>query len=147
LQDTEGLAQHALIRNKAQSINMRPEIELTSEQIKLVAQLSGIGMSHTMIADFLEISRSTFDRMLGRDERVKEATLMGKAKASSKVMKTAFEMASNGRCPSMTMFWLRCQLRWSEPKEETIPEAPITVSYIPKSKRKKLNAGDGDTNI
>jgi hypothetical protein len=40
--------------------------------------------------------------------------LLGATKANSKVAETAYQMAISGKCPTMTIFWLKCRARWRE---------------------------------
>jgi hypothetical protein len=40
--------------------------------------------------------------------------LLGATKANAKVAETAYQMAISGKCPAMTIFWMKCRGGWRE---------------------------------
>lgn len=92
----------------------RKAFKKTMEQSNLVRTTAGYGLSQEMIAR-LVISKER--RPISVETLVKyfsEELAEGKAQAAAKVSQTAFQLASSGDCPAMTMFWLKTQLRWRE---------------------------------
>lgn len=118
----------------------RPEIEITSEQIKQIETMAGIGLTIPQIAAVLGISETTLERKHRIDPLIKEAILKGRALASSQVMKSAFQQAVSGKSAVMTIFWLKCREHW---KETTVHEltgkdgAPIETSQEGDKERKE----------
>lgn len=96
-----------------------------------IETLSGYGLSEEKIAAFLGVSKSTFDRAAKKDNALSEIILKGRAKASSQVTQSAFNMAVSGKCPAMTIFWLKTRERWSAPKEHTVVEHKGLVKSEP----------------
>jgi hypothetical protein len=92
----------------------RPSLKLDSEQIKQVEIMAGLGLKMDDISLVMGFSRRSLYHLCDRDERIMEAIKRGKAKAYSKVAKTAYELATSGKHLAMTMFWLKCQQRWRE---------------------------------
>ena len=39
---------------------------------------------------------------------------IGATKANSNVAQTAYQMATSGKCPAATIFWLKCRAGWKE---------------------------------
>ena len=66
-------------------------------------------MTEEKIAHALDISVSTFQIAEKKDDALRQCLLKGRALASSQVLKTAFSMATSGKCPAMTIFWLKCR--------------------------------------
>jgi DNA-binding CsgD family transcriptional regulator len=109
------------------------KITLTKEQIDTAAKLAGIGCTLEQIAYIIGVSPATLDRLKKRDEALADALDKGRSLASSEVLKTAFKMATSGKHPWMTGFWLKCKLGWKEPKHEEM-QAPeenktLTLNY------------------
>lgn len=87
---------------------------LTDEQIKRLMKMAGQGLNLKQMAALIDVSDATLDRLIERDSRVKEAIEKGRAEASEAITNTAYRLASSGRHPAMTMFWLKCRERWKE---------------------------------
>ena len=102
----------------------RPAIELTDGQIETLQHLAAVGCTLDMIARRLRIAPCTLDRLVERDERVKEAIDIGRADGGAKVLQTAYGMATDGKNPWMTSFWLKCKLGWKEPKDDGDDKEP-----------------------
>ena len=100
----------------------KPTIVLTEEQIKTASSLAGIGCNLDQIANVLGISRKTLDRRIKDTPVVKDSIEKGRSIAESKVLSTAFKMATSGKSPWMTGFWLKCKLGWKESKGEESTE-------------------------
>lgn len=99
----------------------RPRWEPDEKDLKAIETLTGLGMDQPMVADYLGISRATLQRRIadGKDKLegetcpIYEAVRKGKALAASKVLSTAFKMATSGKCWSATQFYLQVRLGWS----------------------------------
>lgn len=81
----------------------------TQEQRTAVKRLAGLGLTQQQICSVAGIaSPKVLRRHFG-----KELT-RGPVETKAKVMQTAFRLASSGRNPAMTIFWLKTRGRWSE---------------------------------
>lgn len=110
----------------------RPKLNLSDDQIKLAAKLAGIGCNLDQIAHILDVSDATLDRRIKEDKKVSDAIEKGRSFAASKVMNAAYNMAISEKNPFMTTFWLKCQLGWREPKEDSSEEERAwTLNYKP----------------
>ncbi len=89
----------------------RPRFEPTAEQRKTVEVMAAYGMPEEQIASTIGpkgIDPKTLRKHFRRE------LLLGATKANSKVAETAYQMAISGKCPTMTIFWLKCRARWKE---------------------------------
>lgn len=108
------------------------KVRLTQEQLALMSKLAGIGCTLDQIANIFGISSATLDRRIADNPDVRDALEKGRAEAASKVLSTAFKMATSGKSPWMTGFWLKCKLGWKEPKVEENTEQQdktFTMNY------------------
>jgi hypothetical protein len=81
----------------------------TDEQRQKVKLMAGFGLKHEQIAILIGIgSAATLRKHFG-----KELTL-GPIEAQANVRKTLFKLATSGRNPGATMYWLKTRARWSE---------------------------------
>ena len=95
-----------------------PEIKFFNEkEIEKIEVMAGLGLTTEQMAAILGVSKKTFERRCyGPNEQpgVSDALIKGRAKASYRVMQTAFGMATSGKHPVMTMFWLKCREHWKD---------------------------------
>lgn len=91
------------------------KIEFTDKDIQQLEIMSGMRMPVKYIAAILGCSKETLDRRIADTPKFTEAVANGRAKASTKVFQTAYSMATSGKCPSLTIFWLKTQEGWKEP--------------------------------
>lgn len=106
----------------------RPKLPpFSAAQVKQITSLAGIGCTNEHIATILGVSEKTFERRVNADPVIYDALARGRALAASNVMQTAFQMAISGRHPTMTQFWVRCRLRWTEPKVEANDDDDLTI--------------------
>jgi hypothetical protein len=66
------------------------------------------GIPQVEIGKVLDVSDETL-RKHYRDELD-----LGMTKANAKVVQTAFQQATSGKSPAMTMFWLKTRMGWKE---------------------------------
>lgn len=76
--------------------------------------MAGMGLPQKYLAVMCDMAESTFEKMRKEDERVNQALKKGEQEALGAVITTAWEMASSGKQPAMTMFYLKCRGRWRE---------------------------------
>ena len=95
-------------------IIMRSKLELKDEDYLTIERLSRSGINIESIAANLGFSKATLDRRLSEDLKAKQALERGRTKAIEAVSNTAFEMATSGKHPSMTMFWLKSRAGWRD---------------------------------
>src|ERR1700676_5048790 len=100
----------------------RPRFNPTAEQKKTVEAMSAYGISED------EVARTMGDH--GIDPKTlrkhfRHELDIGATKANSAVAQTAYQMATSGKCPAATMFWLKCRAGWKErPGPEPMSTAP-----------------------
>ena len=90
----------------------RPLIELTAEQITEVGALASY-LNQEQIADYLGVSRATFNRMLERDPEVLRQYKKGKSKAIANVAGNLIAQAESGNAAA-AIFYLKTQAGWTE---------------------------------
>src|SRR6266481_3856407 len=89
----------------------RPRFEPTAEQRKTVEAMAAYGIPEDQIASTIGpkgIDPKTLRKHFRRE------LLLGATKANSKVAETAYQMATSGKCPTMTIFWAKCRNGWKE---------------------------------
>lgn len=92
----------------------KPKPKLTEEQIKQVEEMAKVGLNLNQMSALLDISTSSFDRIIAQDAQVKGAIEKGRSKAIIEVGKSAYQQAVSGKVPAMTMFYLKCRAGWKE---------------------------------
>lgn len=103
-------------------------IELTDTQRQEVETLAAL-LNQEQIADYLGISRRTFQAILERDEEVAARYKRGKAKAIAHVANGLLQKARSGDTVS-SIFYLKTQAGWRETErlEHSGPDgSPIEV--------------------
>lgn len=80
----------------------------TDENRRTVRTLARYGVPHENIANVIGISRPTLSKSFRHELD------LGKSEANAAVMQTCFQMATSGRHPAATFFWLKCQAGWRE---------------------------------
>jgi hypothetical protein len=79
----------------------RPSFKPTKEKRKLVKSLAALGLRHEDIATAIGVrSPKTVRKYFGKE------LAHGTAEATAAVARAAWEMASSGKFPVMTRFWL-----------------------------------------
>jgi hypothetical protein len=97
--------------NQDEDCMARPRFEATAEQRRTVEAMAAYGVPED------EIARSVGER--GIDPKTlrkhfRRELDIGATKANSNVAQTAYQMATSGKCPAATMFWLKCRAGWKE---------------------------------
>jgi hypothetical protein len=90
----------------------RPSFQPRQEQEKLVKSLSALGLPQEQICALVGMRSPKTLR-----KHFREALNEGAAEAEAAVMRTAYAMATSGKCLSMTLFWNKCQRLRSEDQE------------------------------
>jgi hypothetical protein len=90
------------------------KIEFDERDIEQIERMAGLGMPMKHMAAVLGCSKDTMERRVKDTPEIAAAIEKGRGNAAEIVYKTAFDMASGGRVPAMTMFWLKCQEGWRE---------------------------------
>ena len=88
---------------------------LTEAELKQIRTMGGFGMPVRQIAAVLGFSEDKLRDMMERQPEIKASILKGRSETSAQVRNTAFKMAMSGKCPAMTIFWLKVRERWKEP--------------------------------
>src|SRR5437764_412551 len=97
----------------------RPSFRVKEEDRKLVRSMAALGLRQDQIAETVGLRspktlRKHFRRQL--DAGLAEATLM--------VARVAHKMATSGRNPGATMYWLKTRAGWSEKGKAPEPVEP-----------------------
>ncbi len=90
----------------------RPQINPTQQQRELVRSLTAFGVRQEDIARKLGIRSPKTLRKYFREELDS-----GASDANARVAQTAFKLATSGRCPVATIFWLKSRAGWTEQRE------------------------------
>lgn len=114
----------------------KPRTELTDKQAAQVEALAAY-LSKQQIADYLGVSRPTFDAIIERDDIVSLHYKKGKAKAIANVAQGLVKQAMDGNITA-AIFYLKTQAGWRE--TDVVDDAgnatPVTVSIEVKDARK-----------
>src|SRR3954467_8674370 len=87
----------------------RSRFRPTDEQRQKVKALAGYGLPHKEIATVAGVGCIATLRKYFPEELT-----LGPLEAQSNVTRTLFRLATSGRNPAATMFWLKTRARWSE---------------------------------
>lgn len=99
------------------------KIRTKLDEYEQITRLAELGLTNNQIAYYLGITPQALYFRIQQDAKLFECIKIGKARGIEKVAQTAFNMATSGLEPSMTMFWLKTQARWRE-------QDPISVNLI-----------------
>jgi len=99
----------------------RPATVLTEDQLQQLEKLAAV-LTTEQIADLFGIGRSTFFKVMERDEQVSRLYKKGRAKSIAEVSKNLVQKALEGDNAAM-MFYLKTQAGW---KETQVVEATVT---------------------
>jgi hypothetical protein len=112
------------LRRRRENSMPRSRFEPSDEQRQNVRALAGFGLSHKQIATVVEVASVDTLRKYFADELTR-----GPLEAQSNVMRTLFRLASSGRNPAATMFWLKTQVGWSEQGKVEEREPPRHIVW------------------
>jgi len=87
---------------------MTAKINLSEKEIKRIEKLAGYGLRDQDIADIIGYSEASIKRYCSKELK------RGRSTKIKNVAKTAYRLAVEGKCPAMTMFFLKTQARWRE---------------------------------
>jgi len=89
------------------------KLDLNEGQLKMIENMAGYRMPLTKIAVILGVSRSHFINHANKEGTpINQAVQRGHAKSTLSVTKMGFSMATSGKHPDMTRFWLQSQEGW-----------------------------------
>jgi DNA-binding XRE family transcriptional regulator len=83
-------------------------VEITDENKAVVSSLTAFGITQESIAKKLGISVPTLVKHYQHELET------GLDNANAQVANTLFEMATSGKVPSATYFWLKTRAKWRE---------------------------------
>ena len=104
----------------------RAPITLTPQQVQEVETLAAL-LNQQQIADYLGISRRTFNEIIGRDEEVAARYKRGKARAIAHVANGLLQKARAG-CTTSSIFYLKTQAGWRETEKTAQAAAPAPLA-------------------
>ena len=120
-----------LAKTKPKNLGGRPRLELSEEQIEKLKIMAPY-LTIEMMADSLQVNRSTFQEILKRDPEVSGIYHKYKSDKVAEVASSLVNKARDGDTRA-AMFYLRTQGRWRE-EGHTASERPqiqINVSSMP----------------
>ncbi|MBV8812372.1 MAG: hypothetical protein JO033_27185 [Acidobacteriaceae bacterium] len=91
----------------------RPSFQPTEQQRKLINSVSALAVRQDQICKLVGLRSPKTLRKHFRAELDQ-----GTAEACLAVIRTAYEMATSGRYPQMSIFWEKCQRPAGEPERE-----------------------------
>jgi len=97
----------------------KPALKLTPKDYAKIKRLASFGLSNEQIADVMGIGISTLKK------HAAEHLKIGRSTAGVPVIESAYRQAISGKCPAMTMFWLKCRMRWREVQPEDNDEEKL----------------------
>lgn len=109
----------------------------TETQTQEIYRMAMIGLTEAQISRILGVGESTFQHACKKDDALRQTVLKGREKGNDKVHQTLFDMATNGKNPAATIFWMKVRSHWKETQviEHTGADgAPIETTEV-KSKR------------
>ena len=87
----------------------RPRFKATTANRQMAKTLAAYGVPHDQIARQIGLrSPKTLRRHFRRELDV------GAAEANARVAQTAYQMATSGKHPGMTAFWLKVRAGWND---------------------------------
>ena len=113
----------------------RKKIKISKSEYPIIEKLASQGMSVSLIADYFGISKATLERRISECIELSEALKRGRSRGIDNVTSVAYQMAISGKCPAMTIFWLKCQALWKEKieKDEQENHQPVQIVFTRKS--------------
>lgn len=90
------------------------KVTFTDKDIEQIETMAGLGLPMKHLAAILGVSKDTVERRVHDTPEIAAALERGRAKAAATVYQTMFEMATSGKVPAATFFWLKCQENWRE---------------------------------
>lgn len=84
------------------------------ERYPEIGRMRGLGMTLKQIAHVLGMNEDTFEKRIAEDPELEMVINAGVSIAHKQVTETAFAMATDGKNPAMTMFWLKCRANWKD---------------------------------
>src|SRR6266478_10196887 len=118
-----------------QATNPKRTEMATEEQRRKVRALAGFGVRQEDICAIMGLrSTKTLRKRFGRELE------LGVVEARAKVAQAAFKLATSGRDPASTMFWLERRARWGErdPDIDLRDEVFDVVDWEPKPQEPKV---------
>jgi hypothetical protein len=86
----------------------RPSYVPTNKDRKVVESMAAYGIPHDQISLAIGIDAKTLRKHFAHE------LATAHIKANAKVAETAYSMATGGKCPPATFFWLKCRAGWRE---------------------------------
>lgn len=87
------------------------------KQLVLMDQLAHYGLTQPQIANCLGVSYNTYLDAQKKDDALRQRVLSNSEKGTAKVHEALYKLAISGKCPSATIFWVKCRSRWKEPAQ------------------------------
>ena len=93
---------------------MSKRVEFTERDVEQIYRMAKLGMPMKHIANVLGICKATLERRFADTPAITEALEKGRSEAAGAVYETAYNMATSGKVPAMTIFWLKAQEGWRD---------------------------------
>jgi hypothetical protein len=101
-------ARHGVFPAYKKMAGGRRKYEPTDKDLRIVEAMAGCGMPQDAISRVIGIDGKTLRKHFRR--------LLDSAadKANAQVGATLYNLATSGKCPAATMFWMKCRRGWRE---------------------------------
>lgn len=94
---------------------------ITDEDVKKIEAMAGIGLPLYKIALIFGVDEQTLRLAMKKyGPAAQHAIERGAALGEKNVQQTAYQMATSGQHPAMTIFWLKVRSRWSHAPETIV---------------------------
>jgi len=88
--------------------------EIPPDRFPEIGRMRGLGMTIKQIAHVFGMNEDTLELRIKENPELEAVMNMGVSAAHKQVTETAFAMATDGKNPAMTMFWLKCRAQWKD---------------------------------
>jgi len=102
----------------------RPPRMMTPQELDQAETMAGLGLRDDQIAQVLGMAERTMTR------HARDRLHRGRAKALAAVAQTCYRLATSGRCPAATFFYLKTQGRWQEVDRSVHVDANSTAGTV-----------------
>lgn len=109
------------------------KVAITEIDYERIENMAAIGLTLPQIGAIMGMSKSALLRRAAEDTKLSESLERGRANGIATVVQTAYKMATDGKNPAMTQFFLKCRSGWAEKNQLEISGrdgGPIEVENV-----------------
>jgi hypothetical protein len=125
------------------NLKKRPKRQFTEREIEQLETMAALGLPRDKMAAILSISKSYMRELIKKDSAAQKAIEKGEAIASYNLLKTGYDMATSGKCPTMTIFFLKCKENFREAYRLDLSainggEEPEIIDVTPSERKERI---------